>query len=100
MPNLDFALDCQAFFWKEKANMLWFKDGDRNSSFSHAMVKKHVKYNGIRRLMDGDLVFDDPKHIEEHILSFYKTLYDSSDTNNVFTNFKEDMIIAYIPRVV
>jgi len=23
--------------------MLWFKDEDRNSSFFHAMVKKHVR---------------------------------------------------------
>jgi len=76
--------------------MLW---GDRNSSFFYAMVKKCVNFNGIQRLVDGDLVFEDSKDTEEHILSFYKTLYDSSDTNNVSTNFREDMIVAHIPRV-
>jgi len=50
--------------------------------------------------VDGDLAFEDPKDIEEHILSFYKTLYDSSDINNVSINFKKDMIAVYIPRVV
>jgi len=50
--------------------------------------------------VDGDLVFEDPKDIEKHILSFYKILYDSFDTNNVSTKFREDMIIAHIPRVV
>jgi len=41
------ALDGQTLFWKKKANMLWFKDEDRNSSFFHAMVKKCANYNGI-----------------------------------------------------
>jgi len=50
--------------------------------------------------VDGDLVFEDLKDIEEHILSFYKTLYDSFDINNVSTNFREAMIVAHIPRVV
>ena len=94
------TLDCQALFWKEKAKMLWFKDGDRKSSFFHAMVKKCVNSNGIQRLVDEDLVFEDPKDIEEHIIIFYKTLYDSSDTNNVSTNFREDMIANHILRVV
>jgi len=26
--ELDHALHCQYFFWKERAKMLWFKDGD------------------------------------------------------------------------
>jgi len=64
------------------------------------MVKKHANSNGIHRLVDEDMAFEDLKDIEEYILSFYKTLYDFSDTNNVFTNFREDMIVAHIPRVV
>jgi len=68
MQNLDMTLDCQALFWKEKYKMLWFKDGDRNSSFFHAMVKKRANSNGIQRLVDGDSVFEDHKDIEEHIL--------------------------------
>jgi len=64
------------------------------------MVKECANSNGIQRLVDGDLVFEDPKDIEEHILSFYKSLYDFSDTNNVSTNFRKDMIVAHIHRVV
>jgi len=26
-------------FWKEKAKMLWFKDGERNTAFFHVVVK-------------------------------------------------------------
>jgi len=68
MQNLDMALDYQALFWKETVKMLWFKDENCNSSFFHAMVKKCVNSYGIQRLVDGDLVFEDPKDIEEHIL--------------------------------
>jgi len=64
------------------------------------MVKKHAKSNEIQMLVDGDLVFEDSEDIQEHILSLYKTLYDSSDTNNVSTKFREDMIVANILRVV
>jgi len=49
------------------------------------MFKNCVNANGIHKLMDRDLVFKEPNDIEEHILSFYKTLYDSSYTNNVST---------------
>jgi len=37
------------------------------------------------------LVFEDPKDIEEKLFPFYKTLYDSFDTNDVFINFMEDI---------
>ena len=51
-------------------------------------------------MLDGDLVFKDPKDIKEHILSFYKTLYNSYDTNNVSTNFRDGMITTHILKVV
>jgi len=98
MQNPDMTLDCQVFFRKEKAKMLWFKDKDHNSSFFHAMVKKCANSNGIQKLVDGDLVLKILKILKN--ISFYKTLYDSSDSNNVSTNFREYMIVAHIPRVV
>jgi len=60
-----------------------FKNCVNDFSIFYAMFKNCVNANGIHKLMDGDLVFKEPNDIEEHILSFYKTLYDSSYTNNV-----------------
>jgi len=54
--------------------MFWFKDGDRNTVFINAMVKRRNNSSGIHRLRIDNAVIEDPKLIEEHILDFYKTL--------------------------
>ena len=51
--------------------MLWFKDGDRNTVFFHAMVKRRYNSSGIHRLRIDNEVTEDPKIIEDHILDFY-----------------------------
>ncbi|XP_068466565.1 uncharacterized protein [Phaseolus vulgaris] len=48
--ELDHALHCQYLFWKKKTKMLWFKDGDRNTAFFHAMVRRRNNSSGIHRL--------------------------------------------------
>jgi len=65
-------------FWKERAKMLWFKDGDRNTAFFHAVVKSRNNSSEIHRLRIDNVVIEDPTLIEEHILDFYKTLYAES----------------------
>jgi len=56
MQNLDKIWIIRPFFGNKKAKMFWFKDRDC------------VNSNVIQRLVDGDLVFEDPKDIEEHII--------------------------------
>jgi len=50
--------------------MVWFKDGDCNSSLFHAMVKRYANSIGIQRLIDEDFVFEDP-----NILFLFIKLY-------------------------
>jgi len=64
--------------WKERAKMLWFKYGDRNTAFFHLLVKRRNNSSGINRLRIDNVVIEDPKLIEEHILDFYRTLYAES----------------------
>jgi len=52
--------------------MLWFKDGDKNTVFLSCYGYKRNNYSGIRRLRDDNVVFEDSKLIEDHILDFYK----------------------------
>jgi len=98
--ELDHALHCQYFFWKERAKMLWFKDGDRNTSFFHAVVKRRNNSSGIHRLRIDNEVTEDPKLIEDHILEFYKNLYAESFSNVPGTSNMEDFIGTYIPELV
>ena len=80
--------------------MLWFKDGDRNTAFFHAVVKRRNNSGGIHRLRIDNVVFEDPKIIEEHILDFYKTLYDESISHDHDIGNMEDFIGTYVPNLV
>jgi len=87
-------------FWKERAKKLWFKDGDRNTAFFHAVVKRRNNSGGIHRLWIDNVVIEDPKIIEEHILNFYKTLYAESISHDQDTCNMEDFIGTYVPILV
>jgi len=80
--------------------MLWFKDGDRNTVFFHAMVKRRYNSSGIHRLRIDNEVTEDPKIIEDHILDFYKNLYAKSISNVLDTDNMKDFIGTYIPAMV
>jgi len=98
--EFDHALHCQYFFWKERAKMLWFKDGDRNRAFFHVVVKRRSNSSGIHCLRIDNGVTGDSKIIEDHILDFYKNLYVESISNVQDTSNVEDFIGSYIPELV
>ena len=87
-------------FWKERAKIFWFKDGDRNTAFFHVVVKRSNNSSEINRLRIDNVVIEDPKLIEEHILDLYKTLYAESISHVQDTNNMEDFISTYIPELV
>jgi len=96
--ELDHALHCQYLFWKERAKMLWFKDGDRNIAFFHDVVKRRNNSGGIHHLRIDNVVIEDPKIIEE--LDFYKTFYAESISHDQDTSNMEDFIGTYVPNMV
>jgi len=98
--ELDHAFHCQYLFWKERAKMLWFKDGDRNTTFFHALVKRRNNSSGIHRLRIDNEVIENSKLIEDHILDFYKNLYVESISNVLDTSNMEDFIGTYIFELV
>jgi len=80
--------------------MLWFKDGDRNTTFFHVVVKRRNNSSEIHRLRIDNEVIEDLKLIEDHILDFYKNLYAESIFNDPDTSNMEDFIGSYIPELV
>jgi len=78
--------------------MLWFKDGDQNTTFFHAVVKRKNNSSGIHQI-DNE-VTEDPKLIKDHILDFDKNLYSESISNVSDTSNMEDFIGSYIPELV
>jgi len=87
-------------FWKERAKMLWFKDGDRNIAFFHVEVKRRNNSSGIHRLRIDNEIMEDPKIIEDHILDFNKNLYAESISNVLDNDNMEDFIGTYISVMV
>jgi len=68
------SLHYQYLFWKKKARMLWFKDGEKNTAIFLAMVKRRNHFSVIHRLRTRNGVIEDPKLIEDHILNFFRIL--------------------------
>ena len=98
--KLDHVIHYQYLFWKERAKILWFKDGDRNTAFLHAVVKRINNYSEIHRLRIDNEVIEDPKLIEDHTLDFYKNIYVKSISNVPNTSNMENFIGTYIPEQV
>jgi len=98
--ELDRALKCQYLFWKERVKMLWFKDGDRNMTLFHVVVKRRNNSSRIHHLWIDNEVTGDPKLIEDHILKFYKNLYVESISKVSYISNIEDFIGSYIPELV
>ncbi|XP_068461592.1 uncharacterized protein [Phaseolus vulgaris] len=98
--ELNHALHCQYLFWKEIAKMFWFKYGDRNTTFFHVVVKRRNNSSGIHHLRIYNVVIEDPKIFEKHILDFYKTLYAESISHDPDTSNMKDFIGTYVPNLV
>jgi hypothetical protein len=68
------ALNRQEAFWKEKTNLKWHLEGDRNTKYFHRISKIKTATKTITSLQDGDIVHIDPEHISNHVMSYYKNL--------------------------
>ncbi|CAJ2648329.1 unnamed protein product [Trifolium pratense] len=74
------ALNRQKKIWKEKANLNWHLEGDRNTKYFHRIVKIKSSTKMITSLQDGEQVLIDQRQISQHVVSFYKKLFCSNNT--------------------
>jgi len=72
------ALDRQEFFWKEKANLNWHLQGDRNTSYFHKIAKIKTSTKSISTLQNGEQVLTEQNEISEHIINYYKNIFCSN----------------------
>ncbi|XP_050379729.1 uncharacterized protein LOC126797093 [Argentina anserina] len=89
------ALLLQEKFLCDKSRIKWLTEGDRNSSFFHAIVKvRHLKHS-LSSMRDGNSIIDDPKEISDHVLNYF---------NDIFTadSFVRDtgLVSQVIPNLV
>ncbi|XP_019234732.1 PREDICTED: uncharacterized protein LOC109215172 [Nicotiana attenuata] len=82
-------------FWKQKAGMTLFQDGDRNTKFFHAQVNGRRKRLQLKRIQNNESNWiEDSNELAEEAVSFYQKQF-HEDT--VPTNFR---ILEHIPAMV
>ncbi|XP_058742694.1 uncharacterized protein LOC131615239 [Vicia villosa] len=76
--ELEKALCMEEAFWKEKANLNWHIDGDRNTKFFHTYAKIKRKNNLISSLIVDDSVTTDHNIIENHLVNHFSNLFNQN----------------------
>jgi len=81
-------------FWKQKAGMAWFKDGDRNTKLFHAHVNGKRKLQ-LKRIQDrNDNLLEDQTAMAEEVVHFFQQQFHES---NVPTDFR---ILDHVPLMM
>ncbi|XP_019241533.1 PREDICTED: uncharacterized protein LOC109221510 [Nicotiana attenuata] len=82
-------------YWKQKAGMSWFKDGDRNTKFFHAQVRGRRKKLQLSRIQNSQGVWiDDEAEIAAEGIQFFQDQF--SETAVPTTSD----IINHVPSLV
>jgi len=69
--NLNSALTIEECFWKEKANVKWHIEGDRNTNFFHNIAKT----NKITYIKDGEQLITKPEQIKHNFTNHFMNLF-------------------------
>ena len=80
--ELDVLLRRQEYFFRDRSRVRWLRDGDRNTSFFHASIKRRKYRNAILALLINGVLSEDWPTIRDHIISYYFDLF-SSDVSQV-----------------
>ncbi|XP_059280740.1 uncharacterized protein LOC132034410 [Lycium ferocissimum] len=76
-------------YWKQKAEMRWFKDGDRNTKFFHNYVKGRRKKLAIHTIQNGQGNWINPNaDIGQEAVSFYQNQFRHEGIAKVYNSYK------------
>ncbi|KAK9921034.1 hypothetical protein M0R45_029564 [Rubus argutus] len=68
-------LSIQATFLRDKSRIRWLKDGDKNTSFLHSMVKMRRLNKSIVSLSVGQTVLNDQDSISAHVVQQFQNSF-------------------------
>ncbi|KAI9173782.1 hypothetical protein LWI28_006415 [Acer negundo] len=80
--ELDVLLRRHECFYRDRSRVRWLRDGDRNTSFFHASIKRRQYRNTISALSINGVLSEDRPNIRDHIISYYSGLF-SLDVSRV-----------------
>ncbi|KAI0527034.1 hypothetical protein KFK09_002630 [Dendrobium nobile] len=79
--------DQEEIFWKQKANVKFTVEGDRNTKFFHAMANRNRNRNYIHKIMINDGSFiDNEELICKSVVDHFKNNFQSTFNTNPLTN--------------
>nr|XP_011470057.1 PREDICTED: probable LRR receptor-like serine/threonine-protein kinase At3g47570 [Fragaria vesca subsp. vesca] len=65
------AVKRQEAFWRDRARVKWFTEGDKCSKFFHAYARNKAMRSSINCLKAGDNLITAPQGIASHVVEFY-----------------------------
>ncbi|KAL6570156.1 hypothetical protein OROMI_014670 [Orobanche minor] len=92
--NLTLLLSMEEDFWKQKANMKWMVEGERNSKFFHSIVRKKRQNFFLHRIRDRGNLISDPEEIKFSAIKYFSECF--ADPNP----FLEDVDPTLIPNII
>ncbi|CAN1185031.1 Transposon TX1 uncharacterized 149 kDa protein [Linum perenne] len=85
----------EELLWRQRANLNWTLEGDRNTKFFHTAVKYRKQRNLISKLQDeSNTWISDPTHLESLATNFFETLFTANQ------NLKEGVPLEGFPKIV
>ncbi|PKA46662.1 hypothetical protein AXF42_Ash021651 [Apostasia shenzhenica] len=93
--ELQFWYNCEETFWKQKAAIRWWKEGDSNTKFFYNAVKKKRQKLHIDHLVrDDNTWIEDPDNLEKSGIEFFGKLLSSESCSFDEADFH------FIPSIV
>ncbi|XP_075076767.1 uncharacterized protein LOC142163385 [Nicotiana tabacum] len=93
--NITLFYHLEKEFWRQKAGMQWFQDGDRNTKFIHAHVKEKRKRLQLSRILDNNGNWlDSQQDMAREAMEFFQTQFSEE---RLPTNFDD---IQHVPKMV
>ncbi|KAI9170484.1 hypothetical protein LWI28_028751 [Acer negundo] len=84
--RLNYALNIDERYWKQRARIDWLKSGDKNSRFFHSKASARKARNRIRGLHDKNGHWKDSKtDIERIVANYFENLFTTSGPNQEAT---------------
>ena len=92
--DLEFSLTCEEVKWAQKAREMWTLQGDRNTSYFHAVVNHQRSLRKIGPLMDNNNNWlSNQEETDGNMHQFYQRLYTRMEENVCFVEVLQDIHI-------
>jgi hypothetical protein len=65
--------------WRQRAKVLWLKEGDQNSKYFHAFVSQRKRANLVTQIADmGGHVRSTPEGVQQAFLEYFNNIFTST----------------------